>query len=245
MAVDLSLIMPAYKQEKTIVKDIKEIDKILSTLNLKYEIIIVVDGYVDKTFQKAKRIKSRKIKVIGYQNNLGKGFAIKTGVENAKGDIIGFIDAGMDLDPHEISYMLDIMAWKKADIVVGSKLHPDSIVNYPTSRKILSWCYRLITRALFNLKVKDTQVGLKLFRKKVAKVVFPKIVVKAFAFDIEVLAVASSFGFDKIYDAPIKLRFRQGSITNSNFWKVSFWTLWDTLAIFYRMHIIHYYKKNA
>ncbi len=245
MAVDLSLIMPAYKQEKTIVKDIKEIDKVLSTLKLKYEIIVVVDGFVDKTFQKAKRIKKRKVKVIGYEKNLGKGFAIKTGVEKANGDIIGFIDAGMDLDPREIKYMLDIMSWKNADIVVGSKLHPDSVVNYPISRKVISWCYRLVTRSLFNLNIKDTQVGLKIFKYKVAKKVFPKIVVKAFAFDIEVLAVAHSFGYKKIYEAPIRLRFRQGSITNTNFWKVGFWTLVDTMAIFYRMHIINYYKKNG
>lgn len=244
MAVDLSLIMPAYKQEKTINRDIRNIDKVLSAIKIKYEIIVVVDGFVDKTFQNAKRIKNRRIKVIGYPQNLGKGYAIKKGVEKAKGDIIGFLDAGMDLDPHEISYMLDIMAWKNADIVVGSKLHPDSVVNYPMSRKIISWCYRVITRSLFNLNVKDTQVGLKIFKHKVAKKVFPKIVVKAFAFDIEVLAVASSFGYTKIYEAPIKLRFRQGSITNTSFWKIAFWTLLDTLAIFYRMYILNYYKKR-
>lgn len=244
MAVNLSLIMPAYKQEKTISKDIKNIDKVLSSLKLKYEIILVVDGFVDDTFKKAKKIKNSKLKVIGYSDNRGKGFAIKTGVEKARGEIIGFIDAGMDLDPHEISYMLDIMDWKKADIVVGSKLHPDSIVNYPLSRKIISWGYRMVTRSLFNLNVKDTQVGLKIFKYKVAKRVFPKIIVKAFAFDIEVLAVASSLGYTKIYEAPIKLRFRQGSITNTNFWKVGFWTLIDTMAIFYRMYILNYYKKR-
>lgn len=240
----LSLVVPAYKQEKTILKDVKALDKSLSSISLSYEIIIVVDGYVDKTYQRVSRIKNNKIKVIGYEDNRGKGFAIKTGVVAAKGDIIGFMDSGMDLDPNEISIMLGIMQWNKADIVVGSKLHPDSVVDYPVSRKILSWGYRIIIKTLFNLSVKDTQVGLKLFKKKVAKDVFPRIVVKAFAFDVEVLAVARMLGYEKIHEAPVKLRFKQGSVTSTNFWKISFRTLWDTLAIYYRMNILHYYTGD-
>ncbi len=240
----LSLIMPAYKQEKTIVREIKLLDSVLSTLPSKHEIIVVVDGFEDDTYKKLKRIKNRRIKVYGYRENKGKGFAIKYGVEKAKGDIIGFIDAGMDLDPREISLMINIMDWNNADIVIGSKLHPDSIVNYPLSRKFLSWGYRTIIRMLFRLNVKDTQVGLKLFKRKVAKTVFSKIIVKAFAFDVEVLAVAQELGYTRIYEAPIKLRFKQGSIKSTNFWKICFWTLVDTIAVFYRMNILHYYDKK-
>lgn len=240
----LSLVVPAYKQERTILKDVKALDKSLSSLFQSYEIIIVVDGFVDKTYQRVSRIKNNRIKVIGYEDNRGKGFAIKTGVAAAKGDIIGFMDSGMDLDPNEISIMLGIMQWNKADIVVGSKLHPDSVVNYPVSRKILSWGYRIIIKTLFNLSVKDTQVGLKLFKKKVAKDVFPRIVVKAFAFDVEVLAVARMLGYEKIHEAPVKLKFKQGSVTSTNFWKISFRTLWDTLAVYYRMNILRYYTRN-
>lgn len=240
----LSLIMPAYKQERTIVDEIRLLSKVLSTLPHSHEVIVVVDGFEDDTYKKLKKIKSRKIRVFGYRENKGKGFAIKYGVEKAKGDIIGFIDAGMDLDPAEISIMLDLMEWKNAHIVVGSKLHPDSKVNYPRSRKILSWGYRTIVKILFRFDVNDTQVGLKVFRKNVAKDVFPRIVVKRFAFDVEVLAVARMRGYKRIYEAPIKLDFKQGSITNSNFWKIAFLTLWDTLAVFYRMNILHYYNKK-
>lgn len=243
MAVSiLSLVVPAYKQEKTIAEDIKSLDKALSTLSHEYEVIVVVDGFLDKTFDNAKKSGIKNVKVVGYKDNRGKGFAIKYGVERAKGDVIGFIDAGMDLDPSEISIMLSMMEWNKADIVIGSKLHPDSQVNYPTSRKILSWGYRVIIKTLFRLNIKDTQVGLKLFKRKVAKDVFPRIVVKAFAFDVEVLAVAKMLGYDKIYEAPIKLRFKQGSVTSTNFWIISFWTLWDTLAVFYRLKFLNYYK---
>lgn len=242
----LSLVVPAYKQEKTIVKDIKTLDKVLSALSFKHEIIVVVDGFFDNTYKILQdlRPKIKGLKVLGYKENKGKGFALKLGIEKAKGDVIGFIDAGMDLDPSEISIMLDIMDWNNADIVVGSKLHPESKVNYPFVRRVLSWGYRTLTHFLFGFKVKDTQVGLKLFKRKVAKDVFSKIIVKRFAFDIEVLAVAYKLGYTKIYEAPIKLNFSGVStITSSSFWKVIFWMLWDTAAVFYRLKILHYYDK--
>lgn len=238
----ISLVVPAFKQEKTIQEDVKNLDLALSSIASNYEIIVVVDGFVDKTYEKLKQIKNKNLIPLGYEINKGKGYAIKIGVEKAKGDIIGFIDAGMDLNPSEISIMLNLMELNNADIVIGSKLHPDSLVKYPTSRKILSWGYRSLIKILFRLSVRDTQVGLKFFRKNTAKDVFPKIVVKAFAFDVEVLAVARMKGYNKIIESPIKLTFKQGSVTSTNFWKVSFWTLIDTLAVFYRLKILNYYK---
>lgn len=241
----ISLVVPAYKQEKTIVKDIENLIQVLSSLKCKYEILVVTDGFLDKTFEKAKTVKNKNVKVIGYEKNQGKGHAVKYGILKAKGDVIGFIDAGMDVDPSEISVVLDLMEWKDADIIVGSKLHPDSEVNYPSGRRILSWGYRALTYILFGFKVRDTQVGLKLFRKNVAKDIFPRIIVKKFAFDIEVLTVAYALGYEKIYEAPIKLDFKgASSITSTNFWKIIFWMLWDTAAVFYRLKILNYYKKK-
>ena len=241
----LSLVVPAYKQEKTIAGDIKVLSEALSSLSLDYQIIIVVDGFVDKTYEIAKKIKNKHVLVVGYDDNKGKGFAIKYGIGKARGDIIGFIDAGMDIDPTEISIMLDIMEWNKADVVIGSKLHPESKVSYPPIRIIFSWGYRTLTHILFGFNVKDTQVGLKIFKRNVAKEVFSKIIVKRFAFDIEVLAVSYELGYTKIYEAPIKLNFRgAGSISSTNFWRVIFWMLWDTAAVFYRLKILHYYDKK-
>ncbi len=243
----LSLVVPAYKQEKTIVKDIENLNKVLSSLRYKYEILVVVDGFLDKTYNVLKNQKSKikNLKLLGYEKNHGKGYAVKYGVREAEGDIIGFIDAGMDLDASEISLMLDTMDWNNADIVLGSKLHPDSKVNYPVDRKILSWGYRSLTHLLFGFNVRDTQVGIKFFKKKVAKDVFSKIIIKRFAFDVEVLAVSYKLGYTKICEAPIKLNFRgANTITSSSFWNVIFSMLWDTFAVFYRLRILHYYNKH-
>lgn len=238
----LSLVLPAYKQENTIVKDIDTITGALTSAKIEHELIVVVDGFEDKTYQKVNKLNRKNLVLIGYKINQGKGFAVKKGVEKANGDIIGFIDAGMDLDPKEITLMLDIMDWNKADIVIGSKLHPDSKVEYPVSRRILSWGYRSIVRFLFDLNVKDTQVGLKIFRKPVAKKVFKRIVENGFVFDVEVLAIAGMLGYNKIYEAPIRLKFRQGSIASSNYWKHVMLFLISTFAVFYRMNIRHSYK---
>ena len=240
----ISLIIPAYKQEKIIADNIRNLDKTFSTLPYKYEIIVVVDGFLDKTFDNAKKVKVKNAKILGYEKNLGKGHAVKYGMLKAKGDVIGFMDAGMDINSATIPLLLDLMKFHDADIVVGSKLHPESKVSYPLARLILSWGYRTLTEFLFGFAVRDTQVGLKFFKKNVVREVFPRIVVKQFAFDVEVLAVSRALGFTKIYEGPIELDFTGlSTITSGNFWKIILFMLWDTLAVFYRLRILHYYDK--
>lgn len=240
----LSVIIPSYKQEKTIARDIKRIYSTLSTVQIPFELIVVVDGFQDKTFSKAKRFENDVVKIFGYEKNQGKGFAVRYGFSKAKGNVVGFIDSGMDIDPTGIIMLLNHMEWYNADIIVGSKLHSVSQVNYPLERKILSWGYRTITHLLFGFKVRDTQVGLKFFRRKVVDSVFPRLREKKFAFDIEVLAVAYTLGFKRIYEAPIKLKFTGAStITSKNFWDIIYAMLLDTLRVFWRQKITRFYAK--
>lgn len=241
----LTLVLPAYKQEKTILNNLKKLYETLEALPYKFEIIVVVDGFLDKTYEKAKEFKKNNVKVIGYKQNRGKGNAVKLGVIKAKGNIVGFMDAGMDLNTNAIPLLLDLMKFHDADIVIGSKLHPESKVKYPLPRIILSWGYRTLIEILFGLTVRDTQVGLKFFTKKAAKDVFKRIIVKRFAFDIEALAIAQSRGYTKIFEGPVEIDFTNidSSITSTNFWRIAFHMLWDTLAVFYRLKILHYYDN--
>jgi glycosyltransferase involved in cell wall biosynthesis len=243
----LSLVVPAYKQEKTIIEDIKNLDKVLSSFAYEHEIIVVVDGFLDKTYDvlKDQKSKIKNLKLLGYEKNHGKGYAVKLGMLKARGDVIGFIDAGMDIKATGVSILLDSMLWQDADIMVGSKLHPDSKVDYPVFRKILSWGYRALTRVLFGFSIRDTQVGLKFFRREVVEKVFPKLLVENFAFDVEILAVARAFGYKRIYEGPIELTFRGGaSITSSNFWKIVLSMLWDTAGVFYRLQFLNTDRKK-
>ena len=115
----VSVIIPAYKQEKTILRDIRNIDDVMSQTRFKYEIIVVVDGYfLDKTFENASKIRRKSVKVLGYKNNRGKGYAIRYGMARSKGDYIAFIDSGMDIDPNGISLILEHLEWYNADIMV-------------------------------------------------------------------------------------------------------------------------------
>ncbi len=240
----ISIVIPAYKQESTIVKDLIRIQRVLDQIRYDYEIIVVVDGMLDKTFEKAKKLASSKCKVIGYLENRGKGYAIRYGMIRSRGDIVGFIDAGMDINPNGLSMLLEHFEWYDAHIIVGSKRHPVSKIKYPFDRKIISSISQVFIRLLFGLNLRDTQVGMKFFRRSVLKKVLPRLVVKKFAFDIEILVVSHYLGFKRIYEAPIELNWNTGTgITAKNLWRVILLTLIDTLAIFYRLKILKYYAK--
>lgn len=241
----LSVVVPAYKQERIIKKDLETINKILRDglpPFYDYEIICVVDGILDKTFEEAKKVKSPKVKIIGYPKNQGKGFAVRYGMKKAKGNLISFLDAGMDISPKGIMMLMAHMDWYNADIIVGSKRHPVSRVNYPILRHILSIGYHSLVRTLFGLPITDTQSGLKIFKRKVVEKILPRLLVKKYAMDIEMLAVAKYLGFDRIYEAPIEVVFDKS--TSRINWKTTLRMGWDTLAVVYRLRILHYYSDK-
>lgn len=240
----LSVIVPAYHQAKTIVRDVRKIENILSQIRYPYEIIVVVDGYGDGTYRLAKQIKSLNVKVMVYMKNQGKGHAVRLGMSKATGDYVAFIDSGMEIDPNGISMLLEHMEWYNADIIVGSKRHPASIVKYPLERRILSTGYQLLVRLLFHLQIRDTQAGIKIFKRKVLERILPRLLVKQYAFDLEMLAVASRLGFERIYEAPIKLTYNFSDLIHASALR-TIWNIFiDTLAIFYRIYILHYYDDK-
>lgn len=229
--------------------DLQRIKLVLDKLRYTSELICVVDGMLDKTFENAQKLAKRDktIQVIGYQTNKGKGNAVRYGMAHSRGKIVAFIDAGMDINPNGLSMILEHFEWYGADIVVGSKRHPASKVNYPFIRRIISWGYQMIVRVLFGLKVRDTQVGLKCYRREVLEKVLPRLLVKTYAFDIEILAVANSLGFNRIYEAPVELEldFGKGStVTSKKFFYFVYKMLLDTMAVFYRLKILKYYSDT-
>ncbi len=241
----LSIIVPIYKQEDTIQKDLENIIQVLDQIRYEYEIIAVVDGIkIDRSYQNAKKVKSKNLKVIGYQHNHGKGYAVRYGMAQTKGDYVAFIDAGMEIDPNGISLILEHMEWYNADIIVGSKRHPASQVNYPIDRKIISFGGHLIARFLLGINVYDTQAGLKIFRRQVLIKVLPRLIIRTYAFDLEILSVSNRLGFTKIYEAPIKLNYDFQSLTHATGLKVVYQCLIDALAVFYRLRILNYYDDK-
>lgn len=240
----LSVIVPAYKQERTIRKDLENIDRVLSEglRDFDYEIVCVVDGLVDRTLEEAKKMKSSKVVVYSYEKNRGKGYAVRYGMVRSKGELVSFLDAGMEISPASVMMLMAHMQWYKADIIVGSKRHPVSRVNYPFLRHILSIGYHLGVKLLFGIPVTDTQSGIKIFKREVLEKVLPRLLVQRYAMDIEMLAVANQLGFKRIYEAPIEVTFDRRTSRIS--WKVVFRMLWDSLAVFSRLKILHYYNDG-
>src|SRR5581483_5620672 len=242
-AVGVSVIVPVYHQAESIGGNIQTIlDRVSRGLDEPVEIVVVSDGSVDQTEERALSVASDRVRVLHYERNLGKGYAIKAGALEARGEWIAFIDADLDLDPAAIPEFVRIARAKRLDFVIGSKRHPESDVFYPRSRRVASWLYQQLVRLLFRLDVRDTQVGLKVFRREIADEVMPFLLVKRFAFDLELLSVARAFGFRRIEERPVSLQYR---FTGSGVRSLAVArALVDTAAIFYRLRVLRYYERR-
>ena len=240
----LTVVMPAYRQAKTIAEDLSRVIGVLASANLDFEIIVVVDGYLDETREIAVAIADNepRVRVLGYQTNRGKGYAVRHGFESAQGDLVAFLDAGMDIDPKALIRAVVAQRTARADVVIGSKRHPMSMVSYPTIRRIYSGGYQLLTRVLFGFDVHDTQVGMKLFRREVIEAVVPRLLVKRFAFDVELLAVAYLLGYRRFVEVPVTI-VHDGFASSVRLHSV-FEMLWDTMAVWYRAKVRRHYTRN-
>lgn len=240
----LSLIVPAYNKDSEVFRVVSNFVETLKKTAFDWEIIVVDDASQDQTLREAVRSKrfngnTHRIKIFSYNLNQGKGFALYFGFKKSCGNTVVFADSDLDLPAENIPTILTTLE-KNIDIVIGSKRHPNSKVNYPLLRRLMSKCYQLLIKSLFNLNVSDTQVGIKAFRREVLDTCFPRIVVKHFAFDVELLVVAQSLGFKNIIGAPIILNHNFSSTINiKSIYKI----LHDTAAIFYRKNILKYYDN--
>ncbi|HEY8776016.1 MAG TPA: glycosyltransferase [Gaiellaceae bacterium] len=241
----LTVVIPVYNGGDEIVANVELIrSRVAAGLpHEELEVIVVSDGSIDGTAERLLESRAEKgIRVIHYDRNLGKGYAVKAGALAARGEWIALVDADLDLDPASIPAYVEAARREDLDFAIGSKRHPDSVVHYPRSRHFASWCYQQLNRVLFRLDVRDTQVGLKVFSKRVADDVLPLLLVKRFAFDLELLAVASSLGYDRIRELPVTLEYRfSGSDVGS---LAVLGALWDTAAIFYRLRLLRTYERK-
>lgn len=238
----LSVIIPAYNESRSIATTVRDLVRGLQKHKIEpYEVIVVSDGSSDDTAQVVRELKLKHVRVVEYAKNQGKGYALTYGVKHSRGDIVTFFDAGGDFDPFHIQQFGALMEIFDADIVVGSKRHPASKLNYPLRRQFFSNLYYYLIRVLFNLKVRDTQSGLKLFRREVLVRIMPRAVVKRYAFDVELLVIAKHLGYTRIFEAPVRLQYNFAQ-TGIN-WKSGLHSIWDTLAIWYRLNILHWYDR--
>lgn len=203
--VFLSIVVPVFNDVSNIKSNLKLLSVEVSQVFRQYEIIVVSDGSFDGTSDAILAMDIPQIVPIILEKNQGKGAALKCGFEQARGQYVMFIDGGMEIHPREIKIFLGLMFLYEADMVVGSKRHPQSTVYYPVYRKFLSYLYQLLVRSLFKVNITDTQVGIKMFRSEVLRDVLPHLQIRTYGFDLEVIALATRFGYTKILEAPVRL----------------------------------------
>ncbi len=237
-----SVIMPAFNEAARLADNVSETSQVMERLGFPYEIILVDDGSRDHTADVIKGIAKANahIKAVILEQNQGKGNALREGFAASTGQLIFFLDADLDLHPKQFKMFYDLMEKQKTDVVIGSKRHPRTVLNYPLKRRIVSTVYFGLVKLLFGLPIKDTQTGMKLFKRKVLVKTFPRILVKKYAFDLEMLVLAHHYGFT-IAEAPVVVNYR-GKFGHIGF-RTIFDIWWDTMAVWYRLRLKKYYDK--
>jgi len=236
-AQKLSILMPAYNEGLRIYDNLLHTVAVLDERSLNYELVVIDDGSSDQTAEQIKKAAARHpalIKPVLLPKNRGKGGALCAGFYQATGDLIAFLDSDMDLPPAQLVLLKDLMGLTGADIIVGSKRHPDSTVAYPLHRRLMSEVYYQFVHLLLKLPVRDTQVGIKLFRRAVLEYAMPHMTTSRFAFDVELLSLAAAKGFT-MKEAPVFIDYQctWGRIGVPSILQM----IKDTVLIFYRLRV--------
>lgn len=233
---DLSIVLPAYNEGQEIQETLSHLDFFVKNDGFNYEILVIDDGSIDNTRKCANDYAQRNghVRVVGYKKNMGKGYALRTGFAHVEGKEIVFVDSDSDIDLRQIKDHVD--ALKHGDIVIGSKWHPNSVVDMPFVRRFLSRGFNMLVRLLTGVCLQDTQTGLKAIRRSAFKEILPKLCVKRFAFDVELLLLAKLCNL-KVIERPVKLKL------NGLFSVREIATmLIDLLGIAYRLRIARWYQ---
>ncbi|PJE50800.1 MAG: hypothetical protein COV29_03605 [Candidatus Yanofskybacteria bacterium CG10_big_fil_rev_8_21_14_0_10_36_16] len=212
----LSIIIPAYNEENRIEKTLKSVDNYLSIQDYDYEILVVNDGSKDNTADVVSGLSEqiRGLRLIDNKDNHGKGWVVKQGMLEAKGDIRLFMDADNSTTVNHIGQFWKYFSgrggsafggYEGYDVVIGSRRieGSDIAAKQPWLRDFLGGVFRLIVHTLVPLGVNDSQAGFKAFTAEATKIVFSKQTIFRWAFDVEILAIAKKSKL-KIKEAPIK-----------------------------------------
>ena len=239
----LSVVMPVYNLASEIAANIALTAELFDSHELRAELVPVDDGSTDGTAAELARAAQAKyehvvVRPVFCEKNGGKGAALRAGFEASTGEFVMLLDGDLDINPKQTPWFFEAMAAKGADIVIGSKRHPRSVVQYPWHRRLVSWVYFTIVRIFIGLPITDTQTGMKLFRRKALGEALGRMLVKTYAFDLELLSIAHQRGA-KIAEAPVVIRFgnKFGALKAHTVKTMAL----DSLAVFYRLRVLKYY----
>ncbi|MBZ9571841.1 glycosyltransferase family 2 protein [Patescibacteria group bacterium] len=202
----LSVIIPAYNEEKRLPKTLREINKYLKEQDYDYEMIVVSDGSTDRTVEVVKNLMAeiKNLKIIDFKENKGKGFGVRQGMLEAIGEYRIFTDADNSTTIDQVEKMWPYFK-EGYDIVIGSRDIKGAVLDppQPLFRRFLGNFFRLLTQIICGTwEILDSQCGFKGFTKKAVEDIFPRCKIDRFAFDPEILVIAKRLGY-KIKEIPV------------------------------------------
>jgi dolichyl-phosphate beta-glucosyltransferase len=202
--MNLSIVVPAYNEEKRIRKSLDKIFDFLDSKQISYEVIVVDDGSKDKTVEIINSLKNSKLRLLRNKKNSGKGQTVKNGMLEAKGNVVVFTDADLSTPIEEVDKALDWLE-KGYDIIIGSRglKNSDIKIKQPLYRRMMGRIFNIITQILSVRGIKDTQCGFKCFKKETVKKIFQKQTLTGFSFDVEILFLAQKYKY-KIKEMPVQ-----------------------------------------
>jgi len=216
----ISIIIPVFNEEKTITTIIRQINNVVG---FQKKIIVIDDASVDGTSRKLMEIKG--IKLITHQKNLGKGFAIRSGIEAATGDYVLVQDADLEYDPQDILSMIKPIIQGKAEVVYGSRFTG-------SRRNMFFWHWMgnqlltLVTNILYNTTLSDMETCYKLIPLKLIKSL--NLESKRFEFEPEVTAKILKKNI-RIWEVPISYAGREYNEGKKITWRDGIPALWTLL----------------
>jgi dolichyl-phosphate beta-glucosyltransferase len=192
--MDLSIIIPALNEERRLGPTLEEIRRFFDEKGTDYEVIVIDDGSRDRTSESALSSRvhgSGKLKLLKNEKNMGKGYSVKRGVQEATGELILFTDADLSTPVSEFDKLF-LGIENGNDIAAGSRSIGAShlIKRQPLYRQTMGRTFNMIIRLILNEDLKDTQCGFKLIKKEAAKTLFGKMSINGFAFDAELFFLA-------------------------------------------------------
>ncbi len=193
----ISVIVPAYNEEKRIGKTLDSLCAFLSSAYKEdeYEIVVVDDGSTDNTRRLVSSRSDQNLRLVGYSQNRGKGGAVKFGVSQAAGEILLFTDADLPYAPENIKKAAEQMETEGYDVILNSREEKESKRKYPLYRRLMSQGFAFVVNLILKLHVPDTQCGFKAFRKAAADRIFPQCTLSGWGFDVELIFLAKKKGF--------------------------------------------------
>ena len=201
----ISVCIPMYNESSIIADTAKTLSEYMAGTFSDYEIIFSDDGSKDGSADIVNGLELPCVRVVGYENNQGKGCAVRTAMLAAEGEVVMFTDADLAYGTDVIKRVYDIFEEKPTDIVIGSRnIQKDGYEGYTFMRRVVSKTYIKVLCIAGGLKLSDSQTGCKAFSKKAVKDIFTRCEVNGFAFDFEAILWAQKLGY-KFTEMPVKV----------------------------------------